>query len=291
MPGARSRDLLDLVDEHDRGFELRQTHKRLAQRCGDRDIRRRQPRREQLNERPTEATRDRLGEACLAGPRRPEQDDRLRRRYAVRLRQARLSQRQHDPPFDDTLLRVHPRQCLPQPVWHHLPAERGEQAGIGCSEVVELLEISQVFAFSEPRVAQCRGSCGFGMQQCTEASHAECSRTEPPTRRAGRCLFPDSATRCSRRPSKSKPAPRAPAPRPSRPADHLRARRPRVGRPSPPTPLRTPHTPDGDRRGRDFGPRLRSPGRGRRRGNRAIAMGACRSGIQHGGNISHRPNG
>src|SRR5262249_44444405 len=136
--GPAARDLFHLVDEDDRRLELHQVDERLAQRGGHRDVRTREPRREQLDEGPAEPARDGLGEARLAGTGRPEQHHRLGRRTSVLLSQIGLGKRQHYPPLDDLLLGLHARHRLPEAMRHHLPAERGEQAGIGRPDVVEL---------------------------------------------------------------------------------------------------------------------------------------------------------
>ena len=129
---ADRRDVLDLVDEDD---GLRQVEEQV-ERIGEElrlpvgafgsDLGRLD-----LHERPAEAGCDSFRERRLAGPGRPEEDDRLRRRDGVPRRQARLGQRQDDAPLDDLLGLVHPAQLVPQPRRDRAAAEcleRGRRA-------------------------------------------------------------------------------------------------------------------------------------------------------------------
>src|SRR3954452_2637736 len=123
LAAAHAGDLLDLVDEHDRVLELVDLGERLAQ--GERQAvpRPGQARREDLDERPAEPRRDRLGERRLAGSGRTEEDDRARRDDAVLLRGVGVLERKDDPPLDDLLLVLHPGERRPEVARQHAPAE------------------------------------------------------------------------------------------------------------------------------------------------------------------------
>ncbi len=142
--GAHGGDLLHLVDEQQDGVQLGEVREELAQGRGQAGARvRRQPRREQLDERPAEPGRHRLGEAGLARPRRAEQHDRLRRRHPVAVGEFLLREREHDPALDDLLLALHAGQRVPQPRRQRPPAQLADQARVGRGLVHDLLVVDE----------------------------------------------------------------------------------------------------------------------------------------------------
>ena len=90
--------------------------------------------REDLDERPAEASGDRLRERRLAGAGRPEEDDRRRSDHAVALRLVALGERQDHAALDQLLLALHAADRLPQLRRQPLPAELGST--LSSAEVV-----------------------------------------------------------------------------------------------------------------------------------------------------------
>ncbi len=114
LAAALGRDLLHLVDEHHRVFQLGDLKEGLAECPSQPPGVGGQPGREDLDERPLETRGDRFGEGGLAGAGRPEEHDGLRRHHPVLLGHIRLGQRHHQAPFQQLLLALHPTDALPE---------------------------------------------------------------------------------------------------------------------------------------------------------------------------------
>ena len=124
---AHRGEVLDLVHEDDGRRERRDPLEALSQELGlalfalSANLRRLD-----LDERPLESRRDPLGERRLAGPRRAEEDDCLRRDNAVPASQLRALEREDDTALDDLLRVLHPAQLGPKAGRDHSATDIGE---------------------------------------------------------------------------------------------------------------------------------------------------------------------
>jgi len=136
-----------------------------------------QPGREELDERPAQPGRHRLGEAGLAGAGRPEQDHRLGRRHAESLGHLGVGQRQHDPALDDLLLPLHAGHRLPEASGQDATTQLAEGRRVRGDQVLVLLEVRQSLPGRVATVVQRHRAGGVLGQQ--RANPPDAVRAEP----------------------------------------------------------------------------------------------------------------
>jgi len=136
-----------------------------------------QPGREELDERPAQPGRHRLGEAGLAGAGRPEQDHRLGLRHAESLGHLGVGQRQHDPALDDLLLPLHAGHRLPEASGQDATTQLAEGRRVRGDQVLVLLEVRQSLPGRVATVVQRHRAGGVLGQQ--RADPPDAVRAEP----------------------------------------------------------------------------------------------------------------